>query len=101
MYLNAPQISALAQLLLQKGNWKGGQLVPSWWIEEMGKPRVEIPGDEKKALRTKINSLSLVQPEGAFLTARQEAARFFLQKIHERSRAQCLRKRDIELRLKL
>ena len=50
MYLTAPQISALAQLLLQKGNWKGGQLVPSWWIEEMGKPRVEIPGDEKKAL---------------------------------------------------
>ena len=43
MYLTAPQISALAQLLLQKGNWKGGQLVPSWWIEEMGKPRVEIP----------------------------------------------------------
>lgn len=81
MYLTAPQISALAQLLLQKGNWKGGQLVPSWWIEEMGKPRVEIPGDEKKALRTKINSLSLVQPEGAFRTARQEAARLFNRKI--------------------
>lgn len=50
MYLTAPQISALAQLLLQKGNWKGEQIVPAWWIEEMGKPRVEIPGDEKKAL---------------------------------------------------
>ena len=47
----------------------------------MGKPRVEILGDEKKALRTKINSLSLVQPEGAFLTARQEAARLFDRKI--------------------
>ena len=50
MYLTASQISALAQLLLQKGNWKGEQLVPAWWIEEMGKMRVEIPGDEKKAL---------------------------------------------------
>lgn len=52
MYLTAPQISALAQILLQKGNWKGEQFVPSWWIEEMGKPRVEIPGDEKKVLFT-------------------------------------------------
>ncbi len=50
MYLTATQISALAQLLLQKGNWNGEQLVPSEWIEEMSKPRVEIPGDEKKAL---------------------------------------------------
>ncbi len=50
MYLTASQISALAQLLLQKGNWNGEQLVPSAWVEEMSKPRVEIPGDEKKAL---------------------------------------------------
>lgn len=50
MYLTASQISALAQLLLQKGNWNGEQLVPSDWVEEMSKSRVEIPGDEKKAL---------------------------------------------------
>ena len=50
MYLTADQISTLAQLLLQKGNWKGEQLVPQWWIEEMGQSRVVIPGDEKKAL---------------------------------------------------
>lgn len=48
MYLTADQISTLAQLLLQKGNWKGEQLVPQWWIEEMGQSRVVIPGDEKK-----------------------------------------------------
>ena len=50
MYLTARQISALAQLLLQKGNWNGEQLVPAEWVEEMGKQRVVIPGDEKKAL---------------------------------------------------
>lgn len=50
MYLTASQISALAQLLLQKGNWNGEQLVPSAWVEEMSKPRVAITGDEKKAL---------------------------------------------------
>lgn len=154
MYLTASQISALAQLLLQKGNWKGEQLVPAWWIEEMGKMRVEIPGDEKKALThyayhikagkeifaaegafgqylicfrdfpvaigitagareylaadiclkymkeaisepcneeqleaaekalcAKLNSLSLVQPEGTFRTARKEAAKLFDRKI--------------------
>ena len=33
-----------------KINWQGEQLVPQWWIEEMGQSRVVIPGDEKKAL---------------------------------------------------
>ena len=50
MYLTARQISALAQLLIQKGNWNGEQLVPAEWVEEMGRQRVVIPGDEKKAL---------------------------------------------------
>ena len=43
-------ISALAQLLLQKGDWNGEQLIPAWWTEEIGKMRVVIPEDEKKAL---------------------------------------------------
>lgn len=50
MYLTADKISALGQLLLQKGKWNGEQLVPAWWVEEMSKLRVEIPGDEEKAL---------------------------------------------------
>ncbi len=50
MYLTARQISAIGQLLLQKGEWNGQQLIPAWWIEEMGKKRVRIKGDEKKAL---------------------------------------------------
>lgn len=50
MYLTAGKISALAQLLLQKGEWNGEQLVPAWWVEEMSKPNVVIPGDEEKAL---------------------------------------------------
>lgn len=35
----------------------------------------------EKALRTKISNLSLVQPEGTFRTARQEAERVFNRKI--------------------
>lgn len=50
MYLTARQISAIGQLLQQKGMWEGKQLVPAWWVEAMSKPRVAIPGDEKKAL---------------------------------------------------
>lgn len=50
MYLTASQIALLAELLLKKGNWNGKQLVPAWWIEEMGKPRVVIPEDQNKAL---------------------------------------------------
>ena len=50
MYLTAGKISALAQLLLQKGEWNGEQLIPAWWTEEIGKMRVVIPEDEKKAL---------------------------------------------------
>lgn len=50
MYLTANQISALAQLLVQRGKWNGEQLIPEWWVEEMSKMRVEIPEDKKKAL---------------------------------------------------
>ena len=50
MYLTARQISAIGQLLVQKGMWEGKQLIPDWWVEAMSQPRVAIPGDEKKAL---------------------------------------------------
>lgn len=50
MYLTAGKIAALAQLLIQKGAWNGKQLLPSWWVEEMSKPRVAIPGAENVAL---------------------------------------------------
>ena len=50
MYLTANQISALAQLLVQRGKWNGEQLIPEWWVEEMSKMRIEIPEDKKKAL---------------------------------------------------
>lgn len=50
MYLTSGKIAALAQLLLQKGSWNGEQLVPAWWVEEMSKPRVVIPGAEEAAL---------------------------------------------------
>lgn len=33
-----------------KGEWNGEQLIPAWWTEEIGKIRVVIPEDEKKAL---------------------------------------------------
>ncbi len=33
-----------------KGEWNGEQLIPAWWTEEIGKMRVVIPEDEKKAL---------------------------------------------------
>lgn len=50
MYMTARQIAALGQLLLQKGVWKGEQLIPNWWVEEMSKPRVSILGAENTAL---------------------------------------------------
>lgn len=50
MYLNARQIAALGQLLIQKGNWGGEQLIPAFWAEEITKPRIAKPGMEGRTL---------------------------------------------------
>lgn len=70
MYLTARQIAALAQLLIQKGNWNGEQLIPAWWIDEMSKPRVSIPGAENMALSSYAYHIKagkeIFAAEGAF-----------------------------------
>lgn len=70
MYLTADKIAALAQLLVQRGCWNGEQLVPASWIDEMGKPRVAIPGAEGLALSHYAYHLKagpeLFAAEGAF-----------------------------------
>lgn len=43
MYLTAPWIAALGELIRNNGVWSGEQLVPAAWIREMVKPRVSIP----------------------------------------------------------
>lgn len=50
MYLTAPQICRIGQLLIQNGNWKGKQLIPENWVREMTKPRISIPESQGKAL---------------------------------------------------
>lgn len=52
MYLTATQITTIGQLLVQKGEWEGEQLVPAWWIEEIGKPRVSIPNTSDSELKS-------------------------------------------------
>lgn len=41
LYLTLEDMAKLGQLCLQYGNWKGQQLVPKQWIEEMSKYRID------------------------------------------------------------
>jgi CubicO group peptidase (beta-lactamase class C family) len=41
LHLATSDVAKFAQLLLQKGNWKGGQLVSSAWIGEASRKQVE------------------------------------------------------------
>lgn len=41
LYLKTEDLAKTGQLLLQKGNWNGKQLIPSQWVEQMSKMQVE------------------------------------------------------------
>lgn len=41
LYLKTEDLAKMGQLLLQKGEWNGRQLVPAEWVEEMSKKQVE------------------------------------------------------------
>jgi CubicO group peptidase (beta-lactamase class C family) len=40
--LTMRDLARVGQMLLQKGSWQGGALVPAAWIEAIGQPRVAI-----------------------------------------------------------
>ncbi len=44
LYLQAESMAKFGQLLLNKGNWNGQQLIPSSWVNEMMKTHVESRG---------------------------------------------------------
>ena len=39
--LKTEDMAKFGQLLLQKGNWHGKQLIPADWVDEMGKAHIE------------------------------------------------------------
>lgn len=41
LYLKTEDLAKMGQLLLQKGEWNGKQLIPAEWVEEMSKKQVE------------------------------------------------------------
>ncbi len=41
LYLKTEDLAKMGQLLLQKGEWNGRQLIPAEWVEEMSKKQVE------------------------------------------------------------
>ena len=41
LYLNTEDLAKMGQLLLQKGEWNGQQLIPAEWVAEMSKKQVE------------------------------------------------------------
>ena len=43
MHLKIEEQARLGLLHLQEGKWKGEQIVPAWWIREIGKKRIETP----------------------------------------------------------
>lgn len=70
MYLTAPQIAAIGQLLIQSGNWQGQQLISESWIHEMTKGRVAIPDAADSALNSYAYHIKsgphIYAAEGAF-----------------------------------
>lgn len=44
LYLQAESMAKFGQLLLNKGNWNGRQLIPTSWVKEMMKTHVESSG---------------------------------------------------------
>jgi CubicO group peptidase (beta-lactamase class C family) len=41
LYLKTEDLAKMGQLLLQKGEWNGQQIIPAEWVEEMSKKQVE------------------------------------------------------------
>ena len=41
LYLKTEDLAKMGQLLLQKGEWNGQQLIPAEWVDEMSKKQVE------------------------------------------------------------
>lgn len=41
LYLKTEDLAKMGQLLLQKGEWNGKQIIPADWVEEMSKKQVE------------------------------------------------------------
>lgn len=41
LYLKTEDLAKMGQLLLQKGEWNGRQVIPADWVEEMSKKQVE------------------------------------------------------------
>ena len=41
LYLKTEDLAKMGQLLLQKGEWNGKQLIPAEWVAEMSKKQVE------------------------------------------------------------
>lgn len=70
MYLTAGQIAKLGQLIIQRGQWNGEQLVSETWVDEMSRPRVTIPDNAGKALDSYAYhmkaGIEIFAAEGAF-----------------------------------
>lgn len=46
LYLQPESMAKFGQLLLNKGNWNGQQLISRMWVEEMMQPHVELQGGD-------------------------------------------------------
>ena len=55
LYLKTEDMAKMGQLLLQKGEWNGKQLIPAEWVAEMSKKQVESinPGTRKEDAEAK------------------------------------------------
>ena len=55
LYLKTEDLAKMGQLLLQKGEWNGKQLIPAEWVAEMSKKQVESinPGTRMEEAKAK------------------------------------------------
>ncbi|MFY0592977.1 serine hydrolase domain-containing protein [Roseivirga sp.] len=44
LYMTSRDMAKLGQLMLNKGNWQGEQLIPKEWIKEIASPKTKITG---------------------------------------------------------
>jgi CubicO group peptidase (beta-lactamase class C family)/predicted glycoside hydrolase/deacetylase ChbG (UPF0249 family) len=66
LYVKTEDMAKLGQLLLQKGEWNGVQLLPASWIEEASSSKIEsIPaGAKKEEIKIKKNDSDWLQGYG-------------------------------------
>ena len=64
LYLQAESMAKFGQLLLNRGNWKGRQLIPAGWVDEMMK--LQVPGSNYGYQMWQCDNPGTARADGSF-----------------------------------